>query len=58
MSLPRKIVRVALAAGLANAVAVTGPRRVVLFGGIVRSGDLLLARLKQRFHEALLRQEG
>lgn len=43
-----------LAVGLANAVAVTGPRRVVLFGGIVRSGDLLLAPLKKRFHEALL----
>lgn len=43
-----------LAVGLANAVAVTGPRRVVLFGGIVRSGDLLLAPLKKRFHAALL----
>lgn len=43
-----------LAVGLANAVAVTGPRRVVLFGGIVRSGDLLLAPLKKQFHEALL----
>ncbi|MBL7940611.1 MAG: ROK family protein [Flavobacteriales bacterium] len=43
-----------LAVGLANAVAVTGPRRVVLFGGIVRSGDLLLAPLKKAFHTALL----
>ena len=43
-----------LAVGLANAVAVTGPRRVVLFGGIARSGELLLAPLKKRFHEALL----
>lgn len=43
-----------LAVGLANAVAVTGPRRVVLFGGIVRSGDLLLAPLKKAFHSALL----
>ncbi|HRH69605.1 MAG TPA: ROK family protein [Flavobacteriales bacterium] len=43
-----------LAVGLANAVAVTGPRRVVLFGGIVRSGDLLLAPLKKAFHAALL----
>lgn len=43
-----------LAVGLANAVAVTGPQRVVLFGGIVRSGDLLLAPLKKRFHDALL----
>jgi len=43
-----------LAVGLANAVAVTGPRRLVLFGGIVRSGDLLLAPLKKAFHAALL----
>jgi len=43
-----------LAVGLANAVAVTGPRRIVLFGGIVRSGDLLLAPLKKRFQTALL----
>jgi len=43
-----------LAVGLANAVAVTGPGRIVLFGGIVRSGDLLLAPLKKRFHAALL----
>ncbi|MCC6542439.1 MAG: ROK family protein [Flavobacteriales bacterium] len=43
-----------LAVGLANAVAVTGPRRVVLFGGIVRSGDLLMTPLKKRFNEALL----
>lgn len=43
-----------LAVGLANAVAVTGPRRVVLFGGIVRSGELLMTPLKKRFNEALL----
>ncbi|MBL7951016.1 MAG: ROK family protein [Flavobacteriales bacterium] len=43
-----------LAIGLANAVAVTGPRRVVLFGGIVRSGELLLAPLKRAFQVALL----
>lgn len=43
-----------LAVGLANSVAITGPRRVVLFGGIVRSGDLLLNPLKKRFQAALL----
>ncbi|HRF81760.1 MAG TPA: ROK family protein, partial [Flavobacteriales bacterium] len=43
-----------LAVGLSNAVAVTGPRRIVLFGGIVRSGDLLLAPLKKRFQTVLL----
>ncbi len=43
-----------LAVGLSNAVAVTGPRRVVLFGGITRSGDLLMAPLRNRFHDALL----
>lgn len=43
-----------LAIGLANAVCVTGPRRVVLFGGIARNGELLMAPLRERFHAALL----
>jgi glucokinase len=43
-----------LAVGLANAVAVTGPKRVVLFGGIARNGELLMAPLRERFHQALL----
>lgn len=43
-----------LGVGLANAVAVTGPARVVLFGGIARSGDLLMMPLQERFHEFLL----
>lgn len=43
-----------LAVGLANAVAMTGPKRVVLFGGIARNGELLMAPLRERFHEALL----
>ncbi len=43
-----------LAVGLANAVAITGPGRVVLFGGITRSGELLMAPLRNRFQEALL----
>lgn len=43
-----------LAIGLANAVCATGPKRIVLFGGIARNGDLLMAPLRDRFHEVLL----
>ena len=43
-----------LAVGLANAVTITGPQRIVLFGGIARNGDLLMAPLRDRFQEALL----
>ena len=43
-----------LAVGLANAVAITGPERIVLFGGIARSGDLLMVPLQERFQEYLL----
>lgn len=43
-----------LAIGLANAVAITGPRRVVLFGGIARNGELLMAPLRKAFQGALL----
>jgi glucokinase len=43
-----------LAVGLANAVAVTGPERIVLFGGIARNGELLMAPLRERFREFLL----
>ncbi len=43
-----------LGVGLANAVAITGPARVVLFGGISRSGELLMAPLQERFQEYLL----
>jgi glucokinase len=32
----------------------TGPGRIVLFGGIARNGELLMAPLRERFHEALL----
>ncbi len=35
-----------LGVGLANAVAVTGPARVVLFGGLSRNGDLLMVPLQ------------
>lgn len=43
-----------LAIGLANAVCATSPRRIVLFGGIARNGELLMAPLRERFHAALL----
>ncbi len=43
-----------LAIGLANAVATTGPGRIVLFGGIARNGDLLMAPLREHFQQALL----
>ena len=43
-----------LAIGLANAVCFTGPQRIVLFGGIARNGELLMAPLRERFHAALL----
>ncbi|HEY0978957.1 MAG TPA: ROK family protein [Flavobacteriales bacterium] len=43
-----------LAIGLANAVATTGPGRIVLFGGIARNGDLLMAPLREQFQQALL----
>lgn len=43
-----------LAVGLANAVAIAPPQRIVLFGGIARNGDLLMAPLRTRFEEALL----
>ena len=43
-----------LAVGLANAVAITGPGRIVLFGGITQSGELLMAPLQTAFRKALL----
>lgn len=43
-----------LAVALANAVTVSGPQRIVLFGGIARNGDLLMAPLRDAFQEALL----
>jgi glucokinase len=44
-----------LAIGLANCAAIVPPERIVLFGGIARSGDLLLAPLRQHFAAQLLR---
>ena len=43
-----------LSVGLANAVALTTPRRIVLFGGIARSGELLMAPLRARFANDVL----
>lgn len=43
-----------LAIGLANAVCFSGSRRIVLFGGIARNGDLIMAPLRDRFAARLL----
>lgn len=43
-----------LAIGLANAVAITVPERIVLFGGIARNGDMLMVPLRGYFDELLL----
>jgi glucokinase len=43
-----------LAIGLANAVCATGPKRIVLFGGIARNGELLMAPLREHFYSTLL----
>lgn len=43
-----------LAIGLANAVCATGPARIVLFGGLARSGDLLMEPLLAHFDQAIL----
>jgi glucokinase len=43
-----------LALGLANAVCSTGPARIVLFGGIARSGAPLLRPLLAYFDRYLL----
>lgn len=44
-----------LALGLANTVAVTSPEAIFLFGGLSRSGDILLNPLKYYFEEYLLK---
>lgn len=43
-----------LAIGLANALCATGPQRIVLFGGIAQSGDLLTSPLQRYFTQYLL----
>ena len=42
-----------LSVGLVNAVAFSVPQRIVLFGGIARSGALLMDPLKQYFERDL-----
>jgi glucokinase len=42
-----------LAIGMANAVAVTSPEKIFLFGGLTKSGDLLMTPLKKHFEESL-----
>jgi glucokinase len=43
-----------LALGLANAVAITSPRMVVLCGGLARSGDIILAPTRRYLDEYIL----
>ncbi|MCB9169302.1 MAG: ROK family protein [Flavobacteriales bacterium] len=43
-----------LGVGLANAVAITAPQKVILFGGIARNGDLLMKPLQDWFGRSLL----
>jgi glucokinase len=43
-----------LAIGLANAVAITSPKRIVLFGGLARAGDLILAPTRRYLDRYLL----
>jgi len=43
-----------LAFSLANAVAITSPQAIFLFGGMARAGDLLLGPLKRYFEDYLL----
>lgn len=43
-----------LGLALANAVAITSPKMIVLFGGLAQSGDLLLLPTRQYFEEFLL----
>lgn len=42
-----------LAIGMANAVAVTSPEKIFLFGGLTKAGDLLMTPLKKYFEESL-----
>lgn len=44
-----------LAIGLANAIAITTPQLIVLFGGITRNGDLLMEPLRRYFEPSMMR---
>lgn len=43
-----------LAFALANAVTITSPERIILFGGLAKAGNLLLTPLKEKFEAYLL----
>jgi glucokinase len=43
-----------LAIGLANAIAITTPQRIVLFGGIARNGELLMGPLRKYFEPSMM----
>ena len=40
---------------LANTVAITSPKRIVLFGGLAQSGDLILKPTKKHMEANLLK---
>ncbi len=42
-----------LALGLANAVAITSPKMIILYGGVTQAGDLLLKPLRKYFEETV-----
>lgn len=42
-----------LAIGMANAVAITSPKKIFLFGGLTKSGEILLKPLRKYFEESL-----
>lgn len=42
-----------LALGLANAAEITSPKKIYLFGGLAKSGDLILTPLKKYFEQDL-----
>jgi Transcriptional regulator/sugar kinase len=42
-----------LAVGMANAVAITSPKKIFLFGGLTKSGETLLKPLRKYFEESL-----
>ncbi|MDR2937634.1 MAG: ROK family protein [Prevotellaceae bacterium] len=44
-----------LALGLANAIAITGPEAIFIYGGLAKSGDLLLAPTRKYLNEAALK---
>jgi glucokinase len=43
-----------LATGLANAVCFSSPKKIILFGGLAKAGEILIQPLQKYFEEALL----